>query len=246
MSDEGRQAVSFVRDPASPAVLTLILNRPARLNAYDRSMRDALFEGLGLADADPTIAVVIVRGAGRAFSSGGDLEEFGTAPSAVEAREIRLMRDVWNRLASLDAWTIASIHGLAFGGGLEMALLCDLVLCASDARLALPETGLGALPGVGGTQTLPRRVGEGRASAMLLAGREMDGREAARIGAVSGSVSPARLEGETRRWASKLAVLDPRLSAALRGCLRRGVDLPLGEALRLEKRAAKRIGMEPK
>ncbi len=241
MTTSSEPAVLVVREPNEPRILSLTLNRPRRLNAYDRAMRDGLYEGLGLAHSDPSIHVVVLRGAGRAFSSGGDLAEFGTAPSPVAAREIRQIRDVWNRLATLPAVTIAAIHGVAAGGGLEMAMLCDVLLSTHDARLGLPETGLGAIPGVGGTQTLPRAVGEGRAAAMLLAGQEIDGREAARVGLVSRSVGPERLEAVTRTWARRIAALDPGVAGIVREGLRRGGDLPLAEGLSLEKRLARRL-----
>src|SRR5262249_33002878 len=151
-------------------VLYLTLDRPEVLNAYNVEMRDEIFAALGLAAADPSISVLVVRGAGRAFSSGGDLGEFGLSPSPVRAREVRKLRDVWRRWAELPCVSVAEVHGIAAGGGCEMALLCDLVICADDARFALPETGLGLIPGVGGTQTLPRAAGEGRAASMLLAG----------------------------------------------------------------------------
>lgn len=234
-------AVLVERDQDAPGVLRLTLNRPRVLNAYDRSMRDALYEGLGLAVADDSIAVVVLAGAGRAFSSGGDLDEFGTAPSPVRAREIRQVRDVWHRLSTVPAITLASVHGVAAGGGLEMALLCDLLVCANDARLGLTETALGAIPGVGGTQTLPRAVGEGRAAAMLLAGEWLDGREAARVGLASRAVPATRLASTTRSWATRIARLEPTAAGALREALRRGADLPLRDALSLEKRLARRL-----
>ena len=160
------------------AVLTATLNRPHRLNAYDTAMRDGVFEALGLAAADPSIAVFVVRGNGRAFSTGGDLAEFGSAPSPVRARDVRQVRDAWGLWSTLPCVSIAAVHGSAAGGGFEMALLCDLVVCSEDARFWLPETGLGLLPGVGGTQTLPRAIGLGRAAAVLLAGRVIDARTA--------------------------------------------------------------------
>src|SRR5262249_32508979 len=129
------------------------------------AMRDDLYAVFGAADEDPEVRALVLRGRGRAFSTGGDLTEFGTAPSPFVAREVRWRRDVWGRLLGLRAASIAAVHGYAVGGGFEMALLCDLCLAADDARFALPETGLGMIPGVGGTQTLPRRGGPGRAPA---------------------------------------------------------------------------------
>jgi enoyl-CoA hydratase/carnithine racemase len=224
------------------AILTITLNRPEVLNAYDRAMRDAIHGALGLVHRDPSIRVLIVRGAGRAFSSGGDLDEFGTAPSPTRAREVRQIRDVWGRWSTLPCVSIAAVHGVAAGGGLEMALLCDLVLCARDARLSLPETGLGLIPGVGGTQTLPRAIGLGRAAAVLLAGDAISGAEAAQIGLALEAVPAERLLGTARRLAERIAGVDPRLQFAVKDALRRGRDLPLREALALERRWARRLG----
>ncbi len=138
------------------AVAIVTLDRPESLNAYDVAMRDDLFAALGAVDEDPDVRVLVLRGAGRAFSTGGDLREFGSAPSPVVARAVRFQRDVWGRLLNLRAATLAAVHGPTVGGGMEMMLLCDVRIAASDAKMALPETGLGMIPGVAGTPTLPR------------------------------------------------------------------------------------------
>src|SRR5262249_43437087 len=153
-------------------------------NAYSVAMRDDLHAVLSAADADPEIRVLVLRGCGPAFCTGGDLREFGSAPSPFIARQVRWQRDVWGLLLRMRAITLAAVHGLAVGGGMEMALLCDLCLAADDARFALPETGRGMIPGVGGTQTLPRRIGTGRALDVMLTGRWIDAREAAMLGLV--------------------------------------------------------------
>jgi enoyl-CoA hydratase/carnithine racemase len=219
-------------------ILTLTLNRPDVLNAYDRAMRDQVYEALGLASDDASIRVLVVRGAGRAFSSGGDLAEFGTAPSPTRAREVRQMRDVWGRWSRLPCVSIAAVHGIAAGGGLEMALLCDQIVCTTDARFGLPETGLGLIPGVGGTQTLPRAIGLGRAASMLLAGAWLTGREAARVGLAVEAVPSGRLEGVVRHLAERIAAVDERLLRGVKDCMRRGRDLTLAEGLALERRWA--------
>src|SRR5204862_2176423 len=149
-------------------VAVVTLDRPEVLNAYDTAMRDDLHAVLGAANDDPEVRAVVLRGAGPAFSTGGDVREFGTAPSPAVARIVRWRRDVWGRLVSLRAATVAAVHGYAVGGGMEMALLCDLCVAADDARFALPETGLGMIPGVGGTQTLPRKAGPAAALALVL------------------------------------------------------------------------------
>jgi len=217
------------------AVATITLDRPHKLNAYDVAMRDDLYAALGAVHDDPAVRVVVLRGRGRAFSSGGDVSEFGSAPSATIARRVRFERDVWGRLRRLRAGTIAAVHGLAVGSGLELAMLCDVCIAASGTRFALPECGLGMIPGVGGTQTLPRAVGVGRALELTLTGRWLDAREALRLGIVTQVVPPARLAATAQRLAGALARLDPDTTRALRRCVQAAHGQPLEVGLQLER-----------
>jgi len=219
-------------------VAVVTLDRPKSLNAYNVAMRDDLFAVLGAIDEDPDVRVLVLRGAGRAFSSGGDLQEFGSAPSPVVARAVRFQRDVWGRLLSLRAATLAAVHGHAVGGGMEMMLLCDLCIAASDARFALPETGLGMIPGVAGTQTLPRTVGLARALDLTLTGRTLDARSALRMGLVHRVVAPSRLVAAAMTVARRLARIEPGLVHAMRRCIRAAHDMPLADGLALERRLA--------
>jgi enoyl-CoA hydratase len=227
-----------VRFAVRGPVATVTLDRPECLNAYDVRMRDDLATVLAAVDDDPGVRVLVLRGRGRAFSAGGDLREFGAAPSAVVARAVRFRRDVWGRLLRVRAATIASVHGLAVGGGFEMAMLCDLVLAAADTRFALPECGLGMIPGVAGTQTLGRRVGAGRALDIVLSGRVVGAAEAGGLGLVARVVPRVRLERATRALAGRLARLDPAVVTAARRCLRAAHDVPLDEGIALERRLA--------
>ena len=220
------------------AVAVVTLDRPAKLNAYNVAMRDDLYAVLGAADEDPEVRALVLRGRGPAFSTGGDVSEFGIAPSPMVARTVRWQRDVWGRLLRLRAATVAAVHGYAVGGGMEMALLCDLCVASEDARFALPETGLGMIPGVAGTQTLPRRVGLGRALELVLTGRWVEAREAAQLGIVNRVVPRARLEADALGLARRLAGLDPRLVQAARRCVHAAHDLPLEAGLALEHRLA--------
>jgi enoyl-CoA hydratase/carnithine racemase len=231
-----------VRYQVRGAVGIVSLDRPERLNAYDTAMRDDLHAVLGAADADPGIRVLVLRGRGPAFSTGGDLREFGSAPSPYIARQVRWQRDVWGRLLRLRAVTVAAVHGLAVGGGMEMALLCDLCVAADDARFSLPETGRAMIPGVGATQTLPRRVGAGRALELVLAGRWLDAPQAAALGLVARVVPRARLEAEALAVARRLARVPPAAALAARRCVRAAHDLPLESGVALERRLA--IGLE--
>ena len=224
------------------ALAVVSLDRPARLNAYDVAMRDDLHAVLGAADEDPEVRVLVVRGRGPAFSTGGDLSEFGSASSPLAARDARWRRDVWGRLLDLRAATLAAVHGYAVGGGMEMALLCDVCVAADDARLALPETGLAMIPGVGGTQTAPRRAGVARALDLTLAGRWLDARTALRWGLIQRVVPRARLDGEALVLARRLAALDPRVVQAARRAVRAAQDGTLEAGVQLERRLA--LGLE--
>jgi enoyl-CoA hydratase/carnithine racemase len=216
-------------------VAVITLDRPRSLNAFDVAMRDDLHAALGAVDDDPTLRALLLRGRGRAFCTGGDVREFGSAPSPTVARSVRWERDVWGRLLGLRAATVAAVHGLAVGSGLEMAMLCDLCLAATGTRFALPECGLGMIPGVGGTQSLPRRVGTGRALDLTLTGRWLGAREAHRLGIVTTLVPRARLVPTARRLAARLAGLEPAVVQALRRCLRAAHDMSIERGVRLER-----------
>ncbi len=232
------RAFATIRYAKRGAVAVVTLDRPRRLNAYDVAMRDDLFAVLGAVDDDPDVRALVLRGAGRAFSTGGDLDEFGTAPSPVVARAVRFQRDVWGRLLALRAATVAAVHGWAVGGGMEMALLCDVRIASPDARFGLPETGLGMTPGVAGTQTLPRAAGLARALELTLTGRTIDARAAARIGVVHRVVSRARLDAAALAVARRMARLEPALVAGVRRCVRAAFDVAIADGVALERRVA--------
>jgi enoyl-CoA hydratase/carnithine racemase len=227
------------------AVAIVTLDRPEVLNAYNVAMRDDLHAVLGAADEDPEVRVLVLRGRGRAFSTGGDVREFGSAPSPLVARAVRWQRDVWSRLLELRAATVAAVHGYAVGGGMEMALLCDLRIAASDARFALPETALGMIPGVCGTQTLPRAVGTARALDLVLAGGWLGARQALDLGLVSRVVPRERLEATALTLARRLARLEPRVLAAARRAVRAAHDLTLEAGCALERRLALALKARP-
>jgi len=232
----------------SPAVLydkdgalaILSLNRPQMLNAYNVAMRDALFEALHAAADDPEIRAVVLRGNGPAFCTGGDVSEFGTAPSPAAARAVRWRRDVWGVLRSIPKPVIAAVHGYVVGGGLEMALLCDLCVAAVDARFAYPETGLAMIPGVAGTQTTPRAIGVGRAMDLILTGRWLTAQDARRLGIVTTVVAVETLSAAAVDLARQLCEFPPALVARTKRAVSDGLDLSLAEGLALEKR----IGIE--
>lgn len=216
------------------------LNRSRRLNAYNLAMRDELFEILGALQDDPEVRAMVLAGAGAAFSTGGDLSEFGAAPSPILARWVRFRRDVGGRLRALAVPTVAAIHGYTVGGGLEMALLCDIAIAADNTRICLPETGLGMIPGMGGTQTLTRRLGLGRALDLCITGRWIGAREALQLGLAAEVVPAARLNRRAQAMARSLGRLSRAMTRMLKAAVWEGMDLPLAEGIALERRLFRR------
>ena len=226
-------------------IARLTLNRPAVLNALNLEMRDELWDALRAFRDDPDARVLILRGAGKAFSAGADISDFGTAPSLAEARRARRERDVWDLLLHLPKPTIAAVHGHALGAGCEMALLCDLRIAADDASFGLPEVGLGYIPSAGGTQTLPRTIPPGVAMQMILSGDPIDAEEAYRLRLVHRVVPRDELDDAAGAWARTLAERDPRALAFAKGAVVRGLDLSLADGLALEAALGKRLRAEP-
>lgn len=216
-------------------VAWVTLNRPEVLNAVNMAMRDELWEVFHALQDDPDVRVAVFRGAGdRAFSSGADITEFGTAPSYIEARRARRERDLWGFLLTVDKPLIAAVHGWALGAGCEMSLLCDLRIASEDARFGLPEVSLGYIPSAGGTQTLSRTIPRGVAMGMILSGDPIDAREALRLGLVNFVVPKDRLYAEAEALATKLLAKPAHALRYAKEAVLKGLDLPLSEGLALE------------
>jgi enoyl-CoA hydratase/carnithine racemase len=163
-----------VRTERSGNTLAITLARPQRLNALDAQMRDELVDAFALAAADPDIARVELRGEGRAFCAGGDLDEFGTRPDPATAHVVRLRRSVARSMAWLETPTVTYLHGACMGSGIELAAFSDVVIAAEDTKIALPEIGLGLVPGAGGTVSLPRRIRRLRTAWLAFSGCTID------------------------------------------------------------------------
>jgi enoyl-CoA hydratase/carnithine racemase len=220
-------------------IASITLNRPHVLNRYNIRMRDELFEVLSAIQDDPDVRVVIFEGAGdRAFCVGADLTEFGTAPSPLIARQVRWERDVWGLFASMKQPLIAAIHGYALGSGTEIALFCDIRVASDDAVFGLPEVSLGMIPAAGGSQTLPRVVGRGRALQLLLCCDRVDAQEAMRIGMVNKVVKRADLLATAYGIAEGICSCNVVAVRCAKEAVKRGLDLPLQEGLVLERRLA--------
>jgi len=216
------------------------LNRPEVLNRYNIQMRDELYQVLTAIRDDPDVLVAIFKGEGeRAFCVGADLTEFGTAPSPIIARQVRWERDIWGLFSSLKQPLIAAVHGYVLGSGVEIALFCDIRIASEEAIFGLPEVSLGMIPAAGGTQTLPRVIGKGRALQILLTGDRIDAQEAFRIGLVNMVVSRGELYLTADRMAQKILSRSPIAVRYAKEATMRGLDLTLEEGLVMERKLAK-------
>ena len=214
------------------AVGWITLNRPERRNAINEELRHALGSALAELEADGETRVVVLTGAGPAFCAGVDLTEGTPATTSTEAAgRPPVAAPFWDFRKPI----IAALNGTAVGGGLEIALACDIRIAAEGARLGLTEVRIGSLPGSGGTQLLPRVVGATHAARMLFTGQLIEADEALRIGLVSECVAPEELPAGAQGLAERIALNAPLSLRAAKRALRAAMDLPFSEGQALER-----------
>jgi enoyl-CoA hydratase len=228
-------AEPVVRVDRRGPVALLTLNRPEAMNSLSAELRAALLMAVKEADADPAVRVIVIRGAGpKAFCAGADIKEFVPPGSVAGVRAEKHARSWTDALAGARKPTIAAIHGYCLGGGLELALACDIRIASTDATFAMPEVRLAIIPGAGGTQRLSRVVGLGHALRMILTGDRIDAQQAYRIGLVTDLVAPGELETAALALAESIGRNGPVALAYAKEAVRRGFELPLAEGLKLE------------
>jgi len=216
-------------------VATVTLNRPKVLNALNSTMLRELDELFARLMLDNEVRVVLLRGAGeKAFAAGADIGELAEADAATGEQIAGRTQRIFRRIETLGKPVIACIDGFALGGGCELAMACTLRLASDTARLGQPEIKLGLIPGYGGSQRLPRLVGQGAALKMLLTGAMVDAAEALRIGLVDEVVAAEKLTDRAMELARLLVGMPPLAVTAIIEAVGRGADLPLDEALALE------------
>lgn len=231
--DAEQDAILF---DVSDGVAHVTLNRPAVLNARNHQMIGDLLTVYERVRTDDGIRVLVLSGAGaKAFSTGLDLKAKRPAETTLQARVNKASRSDTEVLSLLPKPTIAAVHGYALGGGLEMALACDIRIASEDARLGLTELKWGQMPGSGGTQRLARLVGIGRALEMIYTATTLTADEAMAIGLVNRVVPRARLLEEAMELASGIAERSPIGLRLAKEAVLRGADLPLDAALALER-----------
>lgn len=216
----------------------LILNRPEVYNSLNRELVAALHEALDRLAFDKTVRVVIVTGEGeKAFCAGADLKERRTMSQQEVLQFLHSLQSAFLKLERLPKPVIAAINGVAFGGGTELALACDLRVMARHAKMGLTETSLGIIPGAGGTQRLPRLIGKGKAKELIFTARHVGAEEALAIGLVNRVVEASELMAEARRLAEEIARNAPLAITQAKFAIDQGMEVGLETGLALETNA---------
>ncbi|MEO0277775.1 MAG: enoyl-CoA hydratase-related protein [candidate division WOR-3 bacterium] len=222
-------------------VIYLTINGEKRLNVLNRSILGKLGSVFDDIEKDDELRIAVITGAGsKAFAAGADVREIKNAGTQRTAL-IKEGQDVLKKIMYSSKVTIAAINGYALGGGLELAMACDIRIAVKNAKLGLPEVTLGVMPGYGGTQLLPRLVGWGMAKYLLLTGLTLTADQAYRIGLVQKVCRKEKLRDEVEKIVQRLLKVGP---LALKGCkeaINKGLDVPLHEALDLESKIYDRV-----
>lgn len=229
-----------------PGVLLVTLNRPERHNALSKPLLAELDAALDATRLDSSVHCVVVTGAGpRAFSAGADIgEQEGFSPDEAHIH-MRYGQALFDRIAALPQPVIAAINGYALGGGLELALACDIRVASAAAQLGFPEVTLGSLPGWGGTQRLARLIGAPAAKLMAMRGERVGAAEALRVGLVDQVVPAEGLDAAVLELAAAIADREPQAVQAIKRVIDRGLDLPWQDALDGEARAVAELWGSP-
>jgi enoyl-CoA hydratase len=213
----------------------ITLHRPKALNALNDALMDELGQALLAFDHDPAIAAIVITGSEKAFAAGADIAAMAQFSFPDTYTSDYIGRN-WDTLRRVRKPVIAAVAGFALGGGCELAMCCDLLIAADNAKFGQPEIKLGVIPGAGGTQRLPRAVGKAKAMDMALTGRMIDAAQAERDGLVSRVVPLARLLDEALAIGELLATLGPASVMLAKEAVNRAFESPLSEGLQFERR----------
>jgi enoyl-CoA hydratase len=210
------------------------LNRPQALNALNRALMQDLTQALDAFEADPDIGCMVITGSDRAFAAGADIKEM--ADKTFADAFIGDFTAAWDRAATVRKPVIAAVAGFALGGGCELAMQCDLIVAADNAKFGQPEIKLGVIPGIGGTQRFTRAVGKAKAMDLILTGRMMDAQEAERGGLVARIVPLASLVDEAVKVAETIASMSLPSVLAAKEAVNRSFETTLAEGVHFERR----------
>jgi enoyl-CoA hydratase len=210
------------------------LNRPQALNALNATLRNELLGAVEAFDADADVGCILITGSDKAFAAGADIKEMADK-SYIDIFRADYAAD-YERLTRVRKPVIAAVAGFALGGGCELAMMCDFIIAADNAKFGQPEIKLGIIPGIGGTQRLAHAVGKAKAMDLILTGRMMDAAEAERSGLVARVVPAARLMEEALKVAETIAAMSQPSLLAAKEAVNRSFETSLAEGVRFERR----------
>jgi enoyl-CoA hydratase len=213
----------------------ITLNRPKQLNALNSELMVEMGTALKIFDADPHIGCIILTGNEKAFAAGADIGAMATYSYADVFKSDYITRD-WETLRSIRKPIIAAVSGFALGGGCEVAMMCDIIIAADNARFGQPEIKLGIIPGAGGTQRLPRAIGKAKAMDLALTGRMMDAQEAERAGLVSRVVPLDKLMDEALSAALSICDYSQMAVMSAKESINRAFESSLSDGVMFERR----------
>jgi len=228
-----QQNIILTRREGRVGIITL--NRPEQLNALNDELMDALGAALLEMDGDVGVGCIVLAGSSKAFAAGADIPAI-QAKTYVDALRENFITRNWETILRVRKPVIAAVAGYALGGGCELAMMCDVIIAADNAKFGQPEIRLGIIPGAGGTQRLPRAISKARAMDMVLTGRMMDAAEAERAGLVSRVVALDKLEDEAFAAATIIAGMSLPSVLAAKECINRAYETVLAEGVMYERR----------
>ena len=212
----------------------ITLNRPQALNALNSALLGEVNQALDAFEADRSIGCIVITGSEKAFAAGADIREM--EPKTYPDTYVEDMFAAWDRVADRRKPMVAAVSGFALGGGCELAMMCDIILAAENAKFGQPEIKLGVMPGAGGTQRLTKAIGKAKAMEMCLTGRMMDAAEAERSGLVSRVLPVADLLPEALRVAETIASMSLPIAMMTKESVNRAFETTLTEGVRFERR----------
>ena len=210
------------------------LNRPQALNALNRALMTDLTHALNAFEADPNVGCIVITGSDKAFAAGADIKEM--AEKTFAEAYLGDFAANWDRASTVRKPVIAAVAGFALGGGCELAMQCDILIAADNAKFGQPEIKLGVIPGIGGTQRFTHAVGKAKAMDIMLTGRMMDAEEAERAGLVARIVPAASLVEEAMKVAETIASMSLPSVLAAKEAVNRAFETSLAEGIRFERR----------
>ena len=210
------------------------LNRPKVLNAINREMVSEILHAFEGMDRNEAVKAIVLSGNGRAFAAGADIDEMA-GEGSIDFELLNQFAE-WDRLAAIKKPIIGAVHGFALGGGFELALVCDILFAAEDAKFGFPEVNLGVMPGAGGTQRLTKLIGKTKALEWLWTGKMHSAYEAEQLGIVNRVVAPELLLEETLKFAGQIAEKPPLSIRLIKDSVMKAIDYSLHEGMQYERK----------